>query len=112
MSALATYVFAPNAYNTPKDLYNYLALQRRGFNFFKQTEDPKIHDIVLSYQTRILDHLLHPNRLQRIVDSELYGNTYKVSEYMIDLNDAVFKEDTLTSSNTFRQNLQLEYAKS
>lgn len=111
MSALGTYVFAPNAYSTPKDLYNYLAMQRRGFNFFKQSEDPKIHDIVLSYQTSILDHLLHPNTLQRIVDSELYGNSYKLSEFMTDLNNSIFKEDAFGSINTFRQNLQLNYTK-
>ena len=31
-NALKKYVFAPNAFKAPKDLYNYLARQRRGFN--------------------------------------------------------------------------------
>lgn len=111
MEALDKYVFDSEAYNVPKDLYNYLAMQRRGFNFFEENEDPKIHNIILSYQTRILEHLLHPNTLQRISDSELYGNNYKLSEFMTDLNNSIFKKDALTSSNTFRQNLQLEYTK-
>ncbi len=111
MNALNTYVFAPNAYKVPNDLYNYIAMQRRGYNFFRGPEDPKIHALVLGNQKRILDHILHPNTLQRITDSELYGNKYKLSEFMTDLNAAIFKKDITGSINTFRQNLQIEYTK-
>lgn len=109
MNALETYVFAPDAFKAPNELYNYLALQRRGYNFFNGPEDPKIHSQVLSYQNNILNHILHPNTLQRIVDSELYGNQYKLSMFMTDLNNAIFKADTNSNINTFRQNLQIEY---
>lgn len=109
MNALKTYVFAPNAFDAPNNLYNYLAMQRRGFNFFSGPEDPKIHNQVLTYQKNVLNHILHPNTLQRITDSELYGNTYKLSSFMTDLNNAIFKSDIYGSVNTFRQNLQLEY---
>ncbi|WP_445711295.1 zinc-dependent metalloprotease [Flavobacterium sp.] len=109
MDALETYVFAPNAFNAPNDLYNFLAIQRRGYNFFNGPEDPKIHAQVLSYQESILDHILHYNTLQRIVDSELYGNEYKLSTFMTDLNNAIFKADAYSNINTFRQNLQAEY---
>ncbi|WP_298497799.1 zinc-dependent metalloprotease [uncultured Algibacter sp.] len=109
MNALKTYVFSPNAFNAPNDLYNYLAMQRRGFNFFQGPEDPKIHDQVLTYQKNVLNHILHPNTLQRITDSELYGNEYKLSMFMTDLNNAIFKSDIYNSINSFRQNLQLEY---
>lgn len=109
MNALSTYVFAPNAFDAPNDLYNYLAMQRRGYNFFMGTEDPKIHTQVLSYQQSVLNHILHPNTLQRIVDSELYGNEYKLSAFMTDLNNAVFKTDITGNVNSFRQNLQLDY---
>ena len=74
MAALSNYAFSPDAYKAPNDLYNYLAMQRRGFNFSSGTEDPKIHDQVLNYQKNVLIHLLHPNTVQRISDSELYGN--------------------------------------
>ncbi|MGB0880216.1 MAG: zinc-dependent metalloprotease, partial [Polaribacter sp.] len=53
MNALKKYVFAPNAFNAPKDLYSFLARQRRGFNFFSGPEDPKIHEQVLNYQQRV-----------------------------------------------------------
>lgn len=109
MNALETYAFSPNAFSAPNDLYNFLAMQRRGYNFFNGPEDPKIHAQVLSYQESILDHILHYNTLQRIVDSELYGNEYKLSAFMNDLNNAIFKADANSNINTFRQNLQAEY---
>ena len=80
-NALSTYIFSPAAFNTPKEVYNYLAKKRRGFDFFSGPEDPKIHEIVLGYQARVLAHLLHPNTLQRILDSELYGNQYPLDSY-------------------------------
>ncbi|MFI0428904.1 zinc-dependent metalloprotease [Mariniflexile sp. HMF6888] len=108
MAALSKYVFAPNAFDAPNDLYNYLAIQRRGFNF-KTPEDPKIHKQILTYQKNVLNHLLHYNTLQRISDSELYGNEYKLASFMTDLNNAIFKADIYGNVNSFRQNLQLEY---
>jgi len=109
MNALSKYVFAPNAFNAPNDLYNYIAMQRRGFNFFRGPEDPKIHNQVLSFQRNVLRHILHPNTVQRITDSELYGNKYRLSTFMNDLNNAIFKADIYGNVNSFRQNLQLEY---
>ncbi|KJD32833.1 hypothetical protein PK35_07580 [Tamlana nanhaiensis] len=109
MKALSKYAFAPDAFDAPNDLYNYLAMQRRGYNFFKGPEDPKIHEQVLGYQKSVLSHLLHPNTLQRITDSELYGNKYVLSKFMTDLNNAIFKADIYGNVNSFRQNLQLEY---
>lgn len=111
INALNKYVFAPDAYKVPNDLLNYLALQRRGFNFFAFPEDPKMHDRVLAAQRGVLFHLLHPNTLQRVVDSQLYGNTYSLSEYLTDLNNGIFAADLAGNVNTFRQNLQVEYVK-
>lgn len=111
MNALSKYVFAPDAFEAPEGLYNYLLRQRRGFNFYRDNEDPHIHDQVLSTQRLILRQLLHKNTLKRIVDSELYGNEYSLSQYMVDLNDAIFKADALGNVNSKRQNLQLEYTK-
>ncbi|MFD0988613.1 zinc-dependent metalloprotease [Mariniflexile jejuense] len=108
MAALSNYVFAPNAFDVPNELFNYLAVQRRGFNF-RTPEDPKIHNQVLTYQKNVLNHLLHYNTLQRITDSELYGNEYKLSAFMTDLNNAIFKADIYGNVNSFRQNIQLEY---
>ena len=111
MAAMKKYIFAPNAFDVPKDVYNYLARQRRGYNFFGRTEDPKIHEQILAYQTRTLSHLMHPNTLQRISNSEVYGNQYKLSSFMTDLNNMMFKPDVYGSINSFRQNLQAVYTK-
>jgi hypothetical protein len=109
MSALSKYMFAPNAYDIPNDLINYLARQRRGFDFFSGPEDPKIHQQVLNSQKNVLAHLTHPNTLQRMVDSELYGNEYNMANYMNDLTKAIFDADINGNVNSFRQNLQMEY---
>ena len=109
MKALNDLVFSSNAFSVPNDLYNYIARQRRGFNFFRNPEDPKIHRRVLGIQRNVLRHLLHPNTTQRITDSELYGNQYKLSEMMNDLNNAIFRADIYGNVNSFRQNLQIEY---
>ena len=111
MEAMKKYVFAPDAFNTPKDVYNFLAKQRRGYNFFAGPEDPKIHEQVLAYQTKVLAHIMHPNTLQRISNSELYGNDYKLSSFMSDINNIMFKPDVYGSINSFRQNLQAVYTK-
>ncbi|NRD22484.1 zinc-dependent metalloprotease [Winogradskyella litoriviva] len=109
MDALKKYAFAPDAFNAPNDLYNSLAMQRRGYGFMRGPEDPKIHNQVLTYQSNVLRHLLHRNTLQRITDSELYGNDYSLSKFMTDLNTSIFKADIFGNVNSFRQNLQLAY---
>ncbi|SDH48330.1 zinc-dependent metalloprotease [Winogradskyella thalassocola] len=109
MNALTKYAFAPTAFSAPSELYNDLAMQRRGFGFMRGTEDPKIHQQVLTYQQNVLRHVLHYNTLQRITDSELYGNEYNLSQFMTDLNSAIFKADIYKNVNSFRQNLQISY---
>lgn len=108
MDALSQYVLAPNAFDMPKNLYNYLQEQRRGLNF-SDPEDPKIHDRVLSIQKRVFGHLLHPTVQARLIDTALYGNEYTLANMMTDLTDAVFKADVEGPVNSFRQNLQIEY---
>ncbi len=111
MAGLSSYIFAPTAFDFSNELYAYLQAQRRGFGFFSRSEDPKIHASILSIQHGALVHLLHPNTMQRIVDTEMYGNEYKLSEVMTDLNDAIFKADISGNVNSMRQNLQTTYTK-
>jgi len=111
MAALNERVFAPDAFEAPQSLYRHLQAQRRGFDFYETTEDPKIHETVLGVQQDIFSFLLNAVTLQRISDSQLYGNTYGLGEMMGDLTDAVFDADVKGDVNTFRQNLQIEYVK-
>lgn len=109
MDALSTYIFAPTAFDFSNDLYAYLQAQRRGFGFFSKSEDPKIHEQILTIQKGALDHLLHENTLERIVDSELYGNQYKLSSMLTDLTNSIFKTDISSNVSSVRQNLQITY---
>lgn len=111
MKALAKYAFAPDAHEGGEELFNYLQRQRRGFGFFGNNEDPRFHDRVAFMQARCLSHLMHPTVLKRITDTQLYGNSYDLGEYMTDLTDAIFKADLRSSVNTYRQNLQSMYVK-
>src|SRR6056297_3459997 len=109
MSYLNQYLFAPDAFSSSHEIYNYLQIQRRGFNFFSMSEDPKIHDLALGMQANVLNHLMHPSTMKRITDSRTYGNTYTVAEVVRDLTSAMFNADARGNVNTFRQNLQIEY---
>ncbi len=109
MNALKTYVFAPTAFDAAAPVWKYLQQQRRGFGFFSQTEDPKVHDRSLAIQRNVLANLLHPAVMKRLTDSKLYGNQYSVAAMTADLTDALFAADWTTSVNGFRQNAQLEY---
>lgn len=109
MAYLSEYLFAPDAFDRSHEVYNYLQIQRRGFNFFSMSEDPKIHDLALSMQSNVLNHLMHPNTMKRMTDSRTYGNSYSVAEVLGDLTGAIFDADARGNVNTFRQNLQVDY---
>jgi len=109
MSYLNEHLFSPTAFHESHEVYSYLQIQRRGFNFFSGTEDPKIHDQVLGMQSNVLAHILHPVTMKRMTDSRTYGNSYSVADVVEDLTEAVFAADARGDVNTFRQNLQTEY---
>ena len=111
MNFLATYVFAPNAFDADQQVLPYLQIQRRGYNFFGAPEDPKHTSTVQNFQTNILAQLLHPTTLRRINNSALYGNTYSVADVMNDVMNAIFKADAAGVVNVYRQNLQSEFVK-
>ena len=105
MSIIAKYGFS-NKMLLQDDLFPYLQKQRRGFNV---STDPTIHQRILRYQNRLLDHLLNSRVLLRISNSSLYGNNYKLPYYMIDLRNSIFEDDIDKNVSTIRQNLQVSY---
>ncbi|MFM7722403.1 MAG: zinc-dependent metalloprotease [Bacteroidota bacterium] len=111
MKALEKYAFAAEVWKEAVPVYAYLLEKRRGFSHFSENEDPNIHQRLLNMQKECLNQLLHPNVLTRILDSEVYGNTYSLDEVMTDLTNAIFQSDLKTDVNTARQNLQIEYVK-
>lgn len=111
MAALATHVFAPDAWTFSAEVLQHLKRQRRGWDHWRSDggEDPRVHDRVLAIQTRALGVILHPNATQRMLDSGLYGNDYSPAEVLQDLTDAIFVADLRDDVNSYRQNLQLHY---
>lgn len=111
LTTLSKNVFAANAFNNDSYLFPYLQRQRRGYNFFGTTEDPKPQNLVLNMQMNVLSFILYPSTMQRINTSGLYGNTYNVADVLSDVTNDIFAEDLKTSVNLYRQNLQTEYVK-
>ena len=109
MATLRDKVFAPDAFAGSEELFSHLRQQRRDFDFYGLTEDPKLHEIVLAVHKSVLDHLMHPVVLKRISDSRQYGNQYPLVDVLDDLTNAIFSDDMPRAVNTYRQNLQLEY---
>ncbi len=107
MQVIAEYGFSNKVVLQP-DIFPFLQSQRRGFSV---STDPTIHQRILTYQNRLLSHLLHPKVLQRITNSQLYGNKYMLTDYMIDLRNSIFKDDLNTNISSVRQNLQISYVK-
>jgi Met-zincin/Domain of unknown function (DUF5117) len=111
MDFLAKNLFAPNAFDADAQLFPYLQFQRRGFNFFGGTEDPKPQVTVINLQINALTSMLNPVTTQRINNSSLYGNTYSVADVMSDLVKAIFDADKAGAVNLYRQNLQTEFVR-
>lgn len=109
MQLLSEFAFSKNAFKIPETLANYLQIQRRGYNASQTQQDPSLISRTLNIQKSIFDNLLNPIVLNRIIDSELYGNTYTITLFFDDLFDAIFKEDLNSIVNSKRQNLQIEY---
>ncbi|WP_394147527.1 zinc-dependent metalloprotease [Shewanella atlantica] len=107
MNALAEYVFSGDTLTSLAPLYSHMQHQRRGWEHSGKNEDPKAHKMVLNLQSSVLSHLLHTNVLQRISDSELYGNEYGLYTFMNDLTSAIFIDSKALKSTS--QNLQIEY---
>lgn len=111
MKLLRDYILGPDAFAADEQLLRHLALQHRGFLHGGRTEDPKLHGRVAAIQADILNHVLHPATMQRMIDSGLYGNSYGVTEMLADLTNAIFEDDSRTAVNSHRQVLQIMYVK-
>jgi hypothetical protein len=111
LQVLNRYIFSPGAFDADAPLFPYLQAQRRGYNFFGGTEDPKPQNIVLVLQAGVLMHVFSPNNLQRINTTSLYGNTYSVAKLMNDFTEILFDADRNTIVNLYRQNIQTNFVR-
>ena len=97
--------------SVPEDVLNKMQRERRGFDLFGKTEDPKIHNLILKGQKKVLKHFTDSRVLKRLSDSSLYGNEYYPNELIEDLTKAIFNKEKLITINTLDQNLQNYYLK-
>jgi hypothetical protein len=120
MDLIVREAFAPEAFAFDADLLNKLAPNRYrdwGTGWSMQVDFP-IHQYVEIVQGGLMQELLHPARLQRMIDNEMRaGSTpaYRPSEMMQALTGAVWAElddapRRVAATNSFRRNLQRMYA--
>lgn len=109
LNTLIQHGFSPSAFSVSSDIYKHLQSQRRGWEFWGRTEDPKILERIGSYQRILLSHIMHPTVLKRMNNTRHYGNAYSVAQMFDDLSGGVFDQDLKGSVNPARQNLQLAY---
>ena len=109
MAVLAEHIFAPAAFSIPDDILQHIAIQRRGFDHYGTTEDPKLIEMIGGIQVETLERVMHPVVLARLTDTQMYGNKYSVNQMMTELTAAIFKQDIKNLVNPIRMNLQIAY---
>ncbi len=91
-------VFSDKPFQVPPQLYNFLAPTR--WNHWgmrvRDRVDYPVHQVILMWQTRILDRLLSPLTLERLCDAELKlpadQDAFTVAELLERLTKAIFAE--------------------
>ena len=111
MAALTEHAFSTGAFPINPKLLRLVQVERRDQDLWGEQEDPQIHKLILSMQTRVLNHLLNAKTLYRLSDTGLYGNTYSVDEMIGDLTKAIFSGDPKNQVSTIRRNLQVNYVR-
>ncbi len=108
---LSEYYFDSEKFILPSNIANKMQRERRSFDFFGKTEDPKFHNMILKGQKRVLKHFTNSRVLKRLTDTSLYGNKYLPNELFRDLTSSIFDESKSRKLNGIDQNLQAYYLK-
>jgi len=111
MQILSELYFDSDKFYIPSDIASKMQRERRSFDFFGKTEDPKIHNMILKGQKKVLKHFTNSRVLKRLTDSSLYGNKYLPSELFKDLTSSIFDEKKARKLNGIDQNLQNYFVK-
>ena len=111
MQILSKYYFNSSNLFVPAEIASKMQRERRSFDFFGKTEDPKIHSMILKGQKEVLKHFTNSRVLKRLTDSSLYGNKYLPSELLNDLTSSIFNQNKSRILNGVDQNLQSYFVK-
>ncbi|MFB6098426.1 MAG: zinc-dependent metalloprotease, partial [Salinibacter sp.] len=110
--------FAPDAFQFDAERLNKLAPNRRAHWGTSPSlpVDYPVHRYVNMVQSNLLKELLHPARLQRMIDTQVRttGSTYRPGALLGDLTDAIWSELDAAGPrpapiDSFRRNLQRTY---
>ncbi|MCI0363914.1 MAG: zinc-dependent metalloprotease, partial [Phycisphaerales bacterium] len=118
LTLLRKEVFAADAFKFAPGMLNKLAVERYS-DYFNPSLPPMsrydvpIHQMALSLQSTILNRLLHPMTMTRILDTEVkVAQPFRLSELFQGLQDEVWSEaKTGRPVNSFRRALQREHIK-
>jgi len=110
INLIKEYGFSDDAFYIQPEIMKVIQKERRGFNFYGEKEDFHYHEEVLDIQQNILNHLLHPDVLSRMIDSSLYGEHYSLEVMFSDLTEAIFDTSNKEISG-IKRNLQIDYTK-
>ena len=108
---LSEYYFDSDKFVLPQSIASKMQRERRSFDFFGKTEDPKIHNMILKGQKKVLKHFTNSRVLKRLTDTSLYGNEYLPNELLKDLTLSIFNERKSRKLNGIDQNLQNYFLK-
>ena len=111
INILTEYYFDSDKFFLPSNVVSKMQRERRSFDFFGKTEDPKIHKMILNGQKKVLKHFTNSRVLKRLTDTSLYGNKYLPNELFRDLTSSIFNESKSRKLNGIDQNLQNYYLK-
>jgi hypothetical protein len=115
-------VFAPDAFSFSPQLLNKLATESHS-DYFRPNAprggapfNMPVHSMILSLQSAVLNRLLHPVVLGRVVDSEGSGGTeaFRLGDLFQGLQDSIWAEvqgSGGVSINSYRRSLQREHLK-
>jgi hypothetical protein len=118
LKLLSEDLFSPRAFDFPPQLLNKLAVERfpnwRDFRVMQRRFDYPVHARVLAIQKGVLDRLLHPVVLGRVLDAEVKdADPFTISMLFSGLQQSIW-EDTRAagaslSINSYRRALQREH---
>jgi hypothetical protein len=111
-------LFSPRAFAFPPTLLNKLEVERfpnwRDFRTMQRRFDYPVHARVLALQKGVLDRLLHPVVLGRVLDAEVKDpDPFTISMLFAGLQDSIWEETKGTAAtldvNSYRRALQREH---
>jgi hypothetical protein len=122
LNLLTTQLFAPDAFSFSPALLRQLAGDRYpdwvNFERMQRRPDLPLHTMLLGMQTAVLDRVLHPVVLSRVLDSQMYfddpSQAFTLDALFAGVQEAIWR-DTLKADgltvNTYRRALQRAHLK-